>query len=291
MRTERSNCARRYARGPSLLLVLLAVLLLAVAGCQTLPIPSARFACVEGPMARQPTLAEPPAPVLNAPPAAEEVYPAQDTVGDATPADSPVPLVPTDASVPQSDTLQPVTDPTLAPQSNVVADEPFEPADTVRADTVRADTVGASCGDRPYDGPIRRLRSRISHCQIWCRMGPLFCHDAPYDPQALAEAELQPPFSRFHPVPTAPVFAPRYDYQQPQLMMVPLQPSKKLVPQLLTPRRAANGSESSLEDGDLVPEPESAETIPLPESTLDSSPTAQQTPNVALNWRAVPRYR
>jgi hypothetical protein len=46
--------------------------------------------------------------------------------------------------------------------------------------------------------------------------GPLFHRGLKAD---LVEEELRPPHSRFHPVPTQPVFEPRLEYSPPELMM------------------------------------------------------------------------
>lgn len=50
----------------------------------------------------------------------------------------------------------------------------------------------------------------------------------------MMEAELYPPHSRFHPVPTAPVFAQRAEYLPPEQMLqtVPEKPFPHLTPPL-----------------------------------------------------------
>jgi hypothetical protein len=49
----------------------------------------------------------------------------------------------------------------------------------------------------------------------------------------LTEAELYPPHSRFHPVPTAPVFAQRTEYEPPELIMEPVPAKPHLAPRTL----------------------------------------------------------
>ena len=51
--------------------------------------------------------------------------------------------------------------------------------------------------------------------------------------EADVEAELYPPHSRFPPVPTAPVFAQRQDYEPPQRMMEPTPAPPRFAPQAL----------------------------------------------------------
>ncbi len=58
------------------------------------------------------------------------------------------------------------------------------------------------------------LRMPRCHLPIWC--GPLFHRGMEVGP---VEEELRPPHSRFHPVPTQPVFEPRLEYAIPELMM------------------------------------------------------------------------
>ncbi|MHB9082097.1 MAG: hypothetical protein ACYC3X_31930 [Pirellulaceae bacterium] len=62
-------------------------------------------------------------------------------------------------------------------------------------------------------------------------LGPLFYREDEED--LLTEAELYPPHSRFHPVPTAPVFAQRTEYEPPQLMMAPVPAEPHLAPRAL----------------------------------------------------------
>ncbi len=71
---------------------------------------------------------------------------------------------------------------------------------------------------------LRRLccRPLLPKCRWRCYLGPLFYHEQSEEMAELEEAELQAPYSLFHPVPTSPVFGPRYDYEPPQLMMVPV---------------------------------------------------------------------
>jgi len=115
-------------------------------------------------------------------------------------------------------------------------------------------------------------------------MGPLFNREAPYDAQAMAEAELQPPFARFHPVPTAPVFEPQYDYQPPQLMMVPVKQPHHRVPRLLSPNDDAVPTDTL--PYDAVPEPlappANLPPLGIAPPTLAPVETARRAPN----WRA-----
>ena len=117
-------------------------------------------------------------------------------------------------------------------------------------------------------------------------MGPLFNRDAPYDAQALAEAELQPPFARFHPVPTAPVFAPHYDYEPPQPMMVPVKQPHHRVPRAFVPFGAADPPETLPYDAVIEPFAPPANLTrlgnvrPIPPAVE----TARRLP--APNWRA-----
>lgn len=62
-------------------------------------------------------------------------------------------------------------------------------------------------------------------------LGPLFYREDEED--QLTETELYPPHSRFHPVPTAPVFASRTEYGAPQLMMEPVPAEPHLAPRAL----------------------------------------------------------
>jgi hypothetical protein len=66
--------------------------------------------------------------------------------------------------------------------------------------------------------PPRLPRPPHPHRLVWW-FGPLFHWQQTSEEAALAEAELDPPHSRFHPVPTAPVFAQRFEYAPPKLMM------------------------------------------------------------------------
>jgi hypothetical protein len=59
--------------------------------------------------------------------------------------------------------------------------------------------------------------------------GPLF-YRGDEGEQQMTEAELYPPHSRFHPVPTAPVFAPRPEYDPPEQMMEPVPAKPHLAP-------------------------------------------------------------
>jgi hypothetical protein len=76
------------------------------------------------------------------------------------------------------------------------------------------DEAYADCATNPPWWRFSRWRPRGGCFPIWC--GPLFHRKAG---PGLVEEELRPPHSRFHPVPTRPVFEPRLDYAVPELMM------------------------------------------------------------------------
>jgi len=77
-------------------------------------------------------------------------------------------------------------------------------------------------------GECTSLQSDSSDCRVapgpmmvqriglprWCR--PFLRHSSEL---LWTEQEIQAPHSRFHPVPTQPVFSPRDDYTEPQLML------------------------------------------------------------------------
>lgn len=95
-----------------------------------------------------------------------------------------------------------------------------------------------SCGMcRPVWNPLPTLHMprlpRLPHAHrlLWC-FGPLFHWGSTSEDEALAEAELYPPHSRFHPVPTTPVFAQREEYLPPEPMMqtVPVNPHHGATP-------------------------------------------------------------
>jgi hypothetical protein len=107
---------------------------------------------------------------------------------------------------------------------------------------------------------------------VWARcLGPLFHRRGEAGQtaaEAEVEAELYPPHSRFHPVPTAPAFAQRYDYEPPERMMEPIPARPRFAPQALPhvpdvqplPTPAARGpaieaAPSNPPPGDAVPEP------------------------------------
>jgi hypothetical protein len=75
---------------------------------------------------------------------------------------------------------------------------------------------GAICGHvmDTFRWRIPWLRMPRCRLPIWC--GPLFHRGAEAGP---VEEELRPPHSRFHPVPTQPVFEPRLEYATVELMM------------------------------------------------------------------------
>ncbi len=74
----------------------------------------------------------------------------------------------------------------------------------------------------------------------WCGprllhgLGPLF-YRGDEGEQQMTEAELYPPHSRFHPVPTMPVFASRPEYDPPQQMLEPVPAKPHRVPHAAVP--------------------------------------------------------
>lgn len=122
-----------------------------------------------------------------------------------------------------------VTEPTLAGTDGEAADG--APCPTAMCGSPQG---VCSCGACP---PVckpswhlpRFPRMLHPHRLLWC-FGPLFHWGESAQDAAMAEAELQPPHSRFHPVPTAPVFAPRPEY-------VPAEPMMQMVAEPQLPHR------------------------------------------------------
>lgn len=111
------------------------------------------------------------------------------------------------------------------------------------------------------------------HGLLWC-FGPLFHWGESSEEAATMEAELYPPHSRFHPVPTAPVFAQRAEYMPPESMMqaVPERPLPHLTPPLhpvpshTIPSHASRGS---AEPGPLFVPPADAPAEAIPPGSSD----------------------
>lgn len=117
------------------------------------------------------------------------------------------------------------------------------PSDTPPSNPESAPLCGSpegvcTCGacppvcSKPWPRP-RLPRLPHLHGLLWC-FGPLFHWGESAEDAATVEAELFPPHSRFHPVPTAPVFAQRAEYIPPEQMMqaVPERPLPQLTPPL-----------------------------------------------------------
>ncbi len=273
MRIEQFSCARQFARGHILSLGICVVLL---AGCQTLHIPSARI--LSGRLAANSR------PIESRPPDALPAPTAAPTQAVPETADPPVrtdldDTEPTD-SAPPAASRRTIEQPAASAANSGPAAQEIESLDTDLSPDPASDDA-AACTE-PGPRPIRRLAMKIQSCTLRCKLGPLFNHRAPYDPEALAEAELQPPFARFHPVPTAPVFAPRYDYDPPQLMMAPV-PQPNRLPQLLSPRSATSQPEPRWQGDTIEPTDTPLETIPVPESALGTSAPVPPPPAAVRN--------
>lgn len=113
--------------------------------------------------------------------------------------------------------------------------------------------VEEACGACP---PMRLRRWR---CHWRCWVGPLFSRRCAPPPDALAELELQPPWASFHPVPTAPVFEPRYEYTPPQPVLAPTSEPRHLTHGLAP---GAGSVKTPPPDVEMVPIP-----IPVPQRT------------------------
>jgi hypothetical protein len=151
-------------------------------------------------------------------------------------------------------------------------------SDTTVASPVPSELCGSpqgtcTCGacppvcKKPWRWP-RLPRLLHPHRLLWC-FGPLLHWGPTPEEEALMEAELYPPHSRFHPVPTAPVFAQRAEYLPPESMMqaVPERPFPHLTPPLNpVPAQSvpSHASPAQSEPGPLfVPRADSpAEAIP-----------------------------
>lgn len=221
-------------------------------GCCGLPLPSARFP--NGPAAHGPSIhvTGQPTPAVSEPVQAVPAPAASAAAGvvEAQGEDSPLPPEPEPEPDPNptSATAEPSA-PAPAENAAEVDKSPAAPAPlpstnslplgipSQRVHETTQATPAPAIGGEPLIGlcagePCPPLVA-VSKCNLHWRnlklrryLGPLFCGHAPLDEQALQEASLQPPFARFHPVPAAPVFAPRYDYEPPQLMMVPVPRSR-----------------------------------------------------------------
>jgi hypothetical protein len=210
------RAASRDSKGRSARLTISAtVLCVFLAGCQCSVPASYRQACGRG----SPT----PAMILT-----------DQNIDDA--ASAPIPEPSYDES---EEVVQTLGTPPDSPKSSDIATDAESISGETTPPVVRegpADVVSAvnsqttnPCGwehDGPCDEDIcghvlempewrfPRLRMPRFRFPIWC--GPLFHRGAETGP---VEEELRPPHSRFHPVPTQPVFEPRLEYAIPELMM------------------------------------------------------------------------
>ena len=250
VRLDEASCARRsWPIATSAILVCFIL-----TGCHGM-IPSARFAgcCSPGPGAYavgEPTAAIQPVEVIesfeNAVPPGEKLAPDPEPEIEPAPKSRVEPTEPASnetAAAPETDS-NPVTAAETPPRplqipservrqgaemalSDVASETACEPVEEVCA----VNACPSLCG-------LPRCHIPWRSCNLRCYLGPLFCRRGPLDEQAMAEAALQPPFARFHPVPAAPVFEPRYDYEPPQLMMVPVKDSRlqrEMSPRPFTP--------------------------------------------------------
>ncbi len=103
-----------------------------------------------------------------------------------------------------------------------------------------------------------------------------------------AEAELLPPHARFHPVPSAPVFAQRQDYAPPERMMMPLPAHPRLAPHALPhvpdvqPLAPSRDVSAPVPDSDPNPYPTPA-PIPVPVPVpVPIEPSAEPTAKPAV---------
>ena len=97
--------------------------------------------------------------------------------------------------------------------------------------------------------------------------GPLFHWQQASEEAAMAEAELYPPHSRFHPVPTAPVFAQRFEYAPPEPMM-------QTVPEHRFPHLAPQPNSAPSQPAAPLPSPEDTEPAPffVPSAEMPAEP-------------------
>jgi len=189
--------------------------------------PSPLHVLPDVPPTPQPQWDEPQAVHLEEQPAQDDAEPTSPSAGTAAP------IVPRSDSPGEKPVNEPMNEPapgTPAPagsQPTVPPDAGPGPVTTLERGASGwmqvATSPGHWCGRWKNWRPLTRLRS----CKLRCCLGPLFCRQIPPDAHAFAEAQLQPPFARFHPVPTAPVFLSHYDDQPPQLMRVPVQEPRR----------------------------------------------------------------
>jgi hypothetical protein len=208
-----------------------------------------------------------------------ESQPASDApVSDAPVSETPLSDVP---KRPSASKPELVTDPMAG----------LPPAEPTGCDASLRPASGSCMIDTPFCLPLfgygwaRHILGAITHCHLRCYLGPLFCRRLPFNERAMAEAQLQPPFARFHPVPTAPVFAPRYEYAPPELMMVPAGPRHR-PPGAFAP----HGEPLRIHDQQLEPQeivvPE-LDTVPPPPPASQISGQSRRTTRrpPVFNWR------
>ena len=111
--------------------------------------------------------------------------------------------------------------------------------------------------------------------------GPMFHGRGDGGPPPMDEAELYPPHSRFHPVPTAPVFAQRPDYEPPQRMLAPVPASPRSAPQAQPPAPDTKAPHTKAPRIKLLP------ARVLPRSERGPTP-AQQMPKDTVPDNTVP---
>ncbi len=252
-----------------------ATFLITLAGCCAIPLPSARFT--------QPNRYE------------------------VAPSPTPAPLVELDSNALGSsvELSQALTEPiplplpqcaphrVLPPQSDQGIPSERLPATAYRSELAQStaeicgEPIIGLCGEEPCP-PILV----VPRCNWLCYLGPLFCRHGHPDGEQLAEAELLPPHSRFHPVPTAPVFATTYDYEPPQLMLTPVKKPFH-VPQTLPPMSEMEPTRPIPHGNDFSPDGKPIKVVPVPEAlppvvtppsppatSPDPSPTAHQPQSV-----------
>ena len=283
-----------------------AVLLLTLAGCQTMPVPSVRLPPTKSwPPQTSPT---PATPALDAPstatspsadsetqvaqaaPEAAVPWPSDTESAEpsAQPPPSPVTAQPPvqaaamDIAQPQppqsfqlkAESTRSAQSPQIAPRGTGSEQHPIAPtaAQCGAMETTSCDwPLSGICGADPCPPLIVLPKCKGK----WrCYLGPLFCSEQSPElaQMAAAEAKLQIPHSLFHPVPTAPVFSSRYDYEPPQLMMAPEKP-----PALLAPHRTPRSLPPMSEMGPLAPLPSAAkDKAQDPDAILVPTPPAPQ---------------
>jgi hypothetical protein len=96
--------------------------------------------------------------------------------------------------------------------------------------------------------------------------------------QSATEAEMTPPHARFHPVPTAPVFAQRYDYMPPERIMAPPPAHPRLAPHALPHLSQVQPLPAASQDNDDDRAPRPPRAAPLPAESHNSLPLPLPSP-------------